>query len=79
MAEPEIAQKMPYVQKTEPGTYDWCQCGRSQQQPFCDGSHAGSEFSPVEVTITEEKNVAWCGCKRSANGAFCDGTHSSLS
>ena len=42
MAKPEIAQKRPYVQQVEPGTYWWCACGKSSGQPFCDGSHKGT-------------------------------------
>lgn len=78
MSEPTIAQKSPFVLKTKPGTYWWCACGKSKGQPFCDGSHKGSSFSPLKVEITEEKTVAWCGCKHSKNGAFCDGSHSKL-
>ena len=78
MEKPKIAQKMPYVQDVEPGKYYWCACGQSNNQPFCDGSHKGTEFTPKEVVITEAKKVAWCGCKQSANGAFCDGTHTKL-
>ncbi|TVR49577.1 MAG: CDGSH iron-sulfur domain-containing protein [Puniceicoccaceae bacterium] len=78
MSKPTIARKAPFVQKMAPGTYWWCACGRSANQPFCDGSHEGTEFSPVEVTIEEEKMVAWCACKHSGNGPFCDGTHSRL-
>jgi CDGSH-type Zn-finger protein len=78
MSEPVIAQKSPFVQKIKPGTYYWCACGKSRSQPFCDGSHQGSGFSPVRTEITEEKTVAWCGCKRSRNGCFCDGSHSWL-
>ena len=78
MSEPHIAQKSPYVQKMQPGTYYWCACGKSQSQPFCDGSHKDSGFSPVKAEITEEKTVAWCGCKHSKNGCFCDGSHSQL-
>ena len=78
MAEPEIAQRSPYVMEMDPGTYYWCQCGKSKDQPFCDGSHKGTEFSPIEVTIDEEKKVAWCGCKHSGTKPFCDGSHSKL-
>ena len=79
MSESKIAQKMPYVQKAEAGkTYAWCACGRSENQPFCDGSHAVTDLRPVIVKIKEEKNVAWFGSKQSGNKPFCDGTHSTL-
>lgn len=78
MKEPKIAQKRPYVINEEAGKKHWCSCGKSDNQPYCDGSHQGSEFVPVEVEITKAKKVAWCGCKHSANGAFCDGTHMKL-
>ncbi len=78
MEEPKIAQKAPYVLDLEPGTYYWCSCGRSNNQPFCDGSHKGSEFTPEKVEIEEKKKVALCGCKHSKNGAFCDGAHAEL-
>jgi CDGSH-type Zn-finger protein len=60
------------------GTYWWCACGRSKNQPFCDGSHQGSEFSPVEFKLEEKKKVWLCGCKHSAKPPYCDGTHSKL-
>jgi len=78
MSEPIIAQKSPFVQKTEPGTYWWCACGQSKAQPFCDGSHKGAGFAPKQVEIKKAKTVAWCGCKHSCNGAFCDGSHAKL-
>jgi len=78
MAEPKIAQKSPYVQAMEPGSYYWCSCGQSATQPFCDGAHKGSGLSPVKVEIKEGRTAAWCGCKHSASGAFCDGSHSRL-
>jgi len=78
MTEPIIFQKLPIVQKVEPGTYWWCACGRSKSQPFCDGSHKGTGLEPREVKITEAKTVAWCACKHSKTMPFCDGTHSRL-
>jgi len=78
MAEPECPQKSPIVQNLEPGTYWWCSCGRSQGQPFCDGSHQGTGFSPSQVEIKEAGRVAWCACKRSGAAPFCDGTHRTL-
>ncbi|TDI38606.1 MAG: CDGSH iron-sulfur domain-containing protein [Acidobacteria bacterium] len=78
MAKGKIAQKQPAVLELEPGTYHWCQCGESSNQPFCDGSHAGTGFTPVMVEITEKKTVALCQCKQTNNAPMCDGSHSSL-
>lgn len=79
MPKPEIAAKSPFAVNVEKvKDYYWCSCGRSKAQPFCDGSHKGSEFTPVKYTADESKTVYFCGCKHSANGALCDGTHKSL-
>ena len=78
MSEPTIASKRPAVLELKPGEYFWCSCGKSENQPFCDGSHAGTDFSPVAFTVEEEKRVALCQCKHSAKSPFCDGKHSSL-
>ena len=56
-------------------SYYWCTCGKSTKQPFCDGSHKGSEFSPVRFTATESKKVFFCGCKLTASQPMCDGSH----
>lgn len=78
MSKPQIAVKKSKLMEMAPGDYYWCACGKSANQPFCDGSHQGTEFSPKLVTITEKQSVFWCMCKHSKNGAFCDGTHKSM-
>lgn len=78
MTEPIIAQKAPFALELETGDYYWCACGKSAKQPFCDGSHKGSEFSPVKFTISEKKKYYVCGCKHTNNAPFCDGTHKNL-
>jgi len=79
MAEPNVAQKAPFKVDVEAGkAYWWCACGRSKNQPFCDGSHKGSEFSPVQYDATETKTVFFCGCKHTGTKPFCDGTHTTL-
>jgi CDGSH-type Zn-finger protein len=79
MMEPHIAQKSPYAVEVEAGkSYFWCACGQSKKQPFCDGSHKGSGFSPVKWEAPESKAVYFCGCKHSASQPLCDGTHKKL-
>ncbi len=78
MEDPVIAQKAPYDLELEAGTYYWCACGRSKNQPFCDGSHEGSGFEPKEFVIAEKQTVSLCGCKWTADAPFCDGAHESL-
>lgn len=78
MSEPVIANKFPYVSELEAGEYWWCSCGKSKNQPFCDGSHKGSEFNPVKFELTEKTKVFLCGCKHTATPPFCDGTHKNL-
>ena len=78
MAEPVCAQKSPYTVELAPGDYWWCACGRSQNQPFCDGSHKVTEFRPKKFTITQTETRKLCGCKRTKNAPFCDGTHRTL-
>ncbi|MDD2706411.1 MAG: CDGSH iron-sulfur domain-containing protein [Verrucomicrobiae bacterium] len=75
---PVIAGRTPIILEMQPGDYYWCACGRSKQQPFCDGSHRGTGFKPIKTTITEVRTVAWCACKHSKNRPFCDGTHGLL-
>ena len=79
MSEPIIVQKAPMPVNVEAGkTYYWCSCGQSKNQPFCDGSHKGSDFAPVAYKAEKDGAVYFCGCKHSKNGALCDGSHSKL-
>ena len=76
---PLIAQKGPYMVGVEAGkSYWWCACGRSNSQPFCDGSHKGSGFSPIEYKSETAEDVWFCGCKRSGGKPCCDGTHETV-
>lgn len=79
MTEPIAAQKSPYQAELVAGkSYAWCACGRSNKQPFCDGSHAVTDLRPVVFKAEKSKTVWLCGCKRTGSKPFCDGTHNSL-
>lgn len=79
MSEPVIAQKTPIAVTVEAGkSYWWCACGKSAKQPFCDGSHKGSDFVPKEYKATDSKAVYFCACKHTANAPLCDGSHKKL-
>ena len=78
MDKPTIAAKQPKVLDLQPGTYYWCACGRSAGQPFCDGSHKGTSFTPMQFELTEDKAVWLCQCKHTAKPPYCDGTHKKL-
>lgn len=79
MEDAEIAGKVPSKVSVVGGkNYFWCACGKSKKQPFCDGAHKGSEFTPVKFVPEEDKDVFLCMCKHSKKQPFCDGTHSKL-
>lgn len=78
MEKPQIAKKAPIMLTLEPGTYYWCSCGKSKNQPFCDGSHQGTKFAPLLFSIDEKKDVYLCQCKHAANKPFCDGSHQNI-
>lgn len=67
----------PYAMDVEAGkNYFWCACGKSKKQPLCDGSHMGTDFTPVIYTATESTKIFFCGCKETAKQPICDGSHS---
>lgn len=76
---PVIAQRAPYTADLAPGDYWWCACGQSRNQPFCDGSHKTTSFTPVKFTVTAKTGTLWlCGCKHSKTKPYCDGSHNKL-
>jgi CDGSH-type Zn-finger protein len=76
MTDPVRAADTPFPVDVEEGkTYFWCACGKSASQPFCDGSHAGTEFTPTRYEADTSKTVYFCGCKASGKAPLCDGSH----
>jgi len=74
-----IAGTAPIGVEVEAGKdYWWCVCGKSKSQPFCDGSHKGSEFSPLMWIAPETKQVWFCACKQTGTQPLCNGTHKTL-
>ena len=79
MNEPEIGGRAPTPVEVEAGkTYWWCACGRSKTQPFCDGSHKVTPFTPIEFKAEKSEKTFFCTCKRSAKKPLCDGSHKRL-
>ena len=78
MEKPTITAKYPLLVTLEPGTFAWCACGKSSKQPFCDGSHVGTKFTPVFFKVAEKREAWLCQCKQTNNQPNCDGTHKSL-
>ena len=79
MNKPVIAAKSPIPVEVEAGkNYFWCACGRSKNQPFCDGSHKGTDFQPVKWTADASGRRFFCACKHTAGQPFCDGSHKTV-
>ena len=79
MSEPKIADTRPMsVELNADEEYHWCACGRSSNQPFCDGSHQGTGLSPLSFKPQTSGEVWLCLCKQTANPPYCDGSHNRL-
>ena len=69
----------PKMQELEKGkTYAWCTCGKSENEPWCNGAHKGSKFRPSVFNAEENKTAAMCMCKKTNTPPYCDGSHVSL-
>lgn len=76
MEGPIIAANKPIkVALTKDERYTFCVCGRSASQPFSDGSHVGTGFTPRQFTAAETGDAYPCRCKQTANAPYCDGSH----
>ncbi len=80
MSKPIIADNKPVKVNLSKGQeYHFCTCGRSRSQPFCDGSHAGTAFTPRVIVSDEDQEAYLCACKHTGSAPFCDGTHARFS
>lgn len=76
MEKPMIADNNPVKTSLEAGKeYMFCTCGRSKTQPFCDGSHKGTSFTPLAFTAKATTQKWLCACKHTKNPPYCDGSH----
>ena len=76
---PKVADTCPKKIQLEAGKkYAYCTCGLSENQPFCDGKHSGSEFTPIVFEVEESKEAHFCQCKKTGNAPYCDGSHNSI-
>ena len=66
------------VQLESEKTYAWCACGRSSNQPWCDGSHQVTSMTPTVFIAEKSEARALCMCKQTKNPPYCDGSHMSL-
>jgi mannose-6-phosphate isomerase-like protein (cupin superfamily)/CDGSH-type Zn-finger protein len=80
MNTPVVARPKPCLVTCKAGrTYFWCACGRSKKQPFCDGSHKGTRFEPVQIKAgAQDEELLLCGCKQTRTPPFCDGSHTNV-
>ena len=74
-----VAGRAPIGVDVEAGkNYFWCACGKSAKQPFCDGSHKGSSFTPMKWTAEKDGDAWFCACKATGKSPLCDGSHKKI-
>ncbi|MGM0544067.1 MAG: glutamate synthase-related protein [Pseudomonadota bacterium] len=76
MSQPVVADNTPIdVELTQGETYYFCACGRSSDQPFCDGSHADTDIEPQAFVAEKSETAYLCRCKHTQTPPYCDGSH----
>lgn len=79
MKTPKVADNKPVSVELKAGEeYHFCTCGRSANQPFCDGSHAGTGFTPQAFTADKDGEAWLCQCKQTDGPPHCDGSHARI-
>ena len=58
------------INVVEGKSYYWCACGKSSKQPFCDGSHKGTEFKSIVYKADQSKKVFFCVCKQTNDSLY---------
>ena len=80
MSKPVVADNKPARVNLKKGEeYFFCVCGRSANQPFCDGSHKGTGFTPKGFSVDSDDEAFLCQCKHTGNAPYCDGSHKQFS
>lgn len=76
MDKTEQKPNMPISEDLKKGvTYQWCTCGKTANRPFCDQSHVGTEFEPLDFTVEKDKTAFICSCRKTKNPPYCDSSH----
>ncbi|WP_210396520.1 CDGSH iron-sulfur domain-containing protein [Motiliproteus sediminis] len=78
MSDVKVAGRRPAAVTLDVGEYYYCACGRSAQQPFCDGSHKGTGLGPQRFDVEQREQLLLCTCKQTADPPYCDGSHRDL-
>ncbi|KAL5036693.1 hypothetical protein RTP6_004230 [Batrachochytrium dendrobatidis] len=59
--------------------YQWCTCGLSKTQPWCDNTHIGTGFKPLKWIAPGTKKdgkpqqiYSICACKYTTDPPYCD-------
>jgi len=56
-------------------TYYWCTCGLSDNQPFCNGAHKGTDKKSLPFVEAAAGERFLCTCKQTQSPPYCDGSH----